>query len=68
MGFFKIFTANTLTHFRIVFPPRTHKTRFLPLILRYVHSFTLAFDLWVTWQQQLCCNSSLLHCVDAVIS
>jgi len=33
------------THYRIVFFPCIHKTRFLPLILHSVHSFTCVFDM-----------------------
>jgi len=43
-GLSKLFTENSLMHYRIVFIPRTHKKRF-PLISRSVHSFTLDFDL-----------------------
>jgi len=44
-GSFQIFHGKlSYTHYRIVFIPHTHKTRFLPLILRSIQSFTLAFD------------------------
>jgi len=56
MGLSKFFTENSLMHYHIVFIPRTHKKCF-PLISRCVDSFTLAFDLWVIWQQQQCRNS-----------
>jgi len=44
MGIFKIFTENSFMHI-FAFSPRTHKTPFLPLILRCVHYIFLAFDL-----------------------
>jgi len=44
MGPFKFFTENSFMHI-VAFNPRTQKTPFLPSILRYVHYFTLAFDL-----------------------
>jgi len=47
MGLFKFFTANSFVHI-FAFIPRAHRKRFLPFILRSVHSFTVAFDSWVT--------------------
>jgi len=44
MGIFKFFTESSFMHI-IAFNPRTHKTPFLPFILRCVHYVTLAFDL-----------------------
>jgi len=57
MGFLKFFTANS-AH-RNIFIPRNHEKRFLGFILRSVHSFTLALDLSVTWQQQQVAFASL---------
>jgi len=53
LGLLQIFYSKlSHTHYRIVFIPRTHETRFLAFILRSVHSFTLVLDLSVAWQQQ----------------
>jgi len=44
MGIFNFFTEKFFMQI-IAFNPRTHKTPFLPFILRGVHYFTLTFDL-----------------------
>jgi len=64
-GHFQIFTENSFTH--ITFNPHTHKTPFLPFILRCVRYFSLAFDLLVTWQQQQHFNSLFLKYVEAIL-
>jgi len=49
------------------FIPRSNQIRLLPFIVSSVHSFTLAFDMWVTWQQQERRNLLLLQYVEAKI-
>ena len=69
-GIFKFFTANSLIH--IIASYLFHsliKRSFFAFVLRSRYSFALAFDLWVTWQQQLLrCYSLLLPHVEAIIS
>jgi len=53
MGLFKFFTASSLIYMIASYSFHALiKRAFFRSLYIFVHSFSLAFDLWVTWQQQ----------------
>jgi len=65
MGLFKFFAANSFVH---IIASHSFHALIKRVFFRScsVHSFTLAFNLWVTWQQQqlifatLCWSSNIV--------
>jgi len=62
---FSIFSQQTLLYTLLHSFHALTKPSFFHSLICFVHSFTLAFDLWVTWQQQQRFNWLLLHYAEA---